>query len=413
MLGFTLKLLFSKNDTALMKLENIDVIQFLEQLEGSVEEQSLQKLILSRYQGDEDLQRINIRPVELKGEMQLSFVYSYKTRDITKNFDERSALQEVQQLLGASFRQANLLTADAEVQLSFSKKGKTLYKQMQIKRAADEQATQHNRDKHRFISLDRPFLRELGITDQQHRVIPAMSRKWRQINKFIEIVAAALKSTGLDQRESLHIADFGSGKAYLSFAVHDYLSNTLGLSVQVTGVELRQPLVDLCNKVVDKLALQGIQFEQGDVEHYQATGLDVMIALHACDTATDYAIHMGIRAGAEIVICSPCCHKQLRPQLQLPSVLKPMLSHGIHLGQQAEMLTDSLRALLLEANGYDTQVFEFVSLEHTSKNKMILASKRKKSKDSQPILQQIADIKQFYGIQEQCLESLLLADEQA
>src|SRR5690554_243589 len=240
-----------------------------------------------------------------------------------------------------------------------------------------------------------------------------MSRKWRQINKFIEIVAAALKSTGLDQRESLHIADFGSGKAYLSFAVHDYLSNTLGLNVQITSVELRQPLVDLCNKVVEKLELKGIKFEQGDVEHYQAAGLDVMIALHACDTATDYAIHMGIRAGAEVIICSPCCHKQLRPQMQMPEVLAPLLKHGIHTGQEAEMLTDSLRALLLEANGYDTQVIEFITLEYTSKNKMMLATKRKKPKDNHQVLQQIANLKAFYGIEEQCLEILLLADEKA
>src|SRR5690554_1790972 len=394
--------------------ETGDIAQLLESLSQSIEQQSFERLILSRYRGEKDLQRIVIRLILLQETPHLSFVFSHKTKDITKNYTVDKALELLKSLLGGSFKQANVLTQTHEIQLSFSKKGKSLYRQKLLTvESKAQQSTEHNRDKHRFISLDRPFLRELGITDQQHRVIPAMSRKWRQINKFIEIVAAALKSTGLDQRESLHIADFGSGKAYLSFAVHDYLSNTLGLNVQITGVELRQPLVDLCNKVVEKLELEGIKFEQGDVEHYQARGLDVMIALHACDTATDYAIHMGIRAGAEVIICSPCCHKQLRPQLQLPSVLKPMLSHGIHLGQQAEMLTDSLRALLLEANGYDTQVFEFVSLEHTSKNKMILASKRKKSKDSQPVLQQIADIKQFYGINEQCLESLLLADEQA
>lgn len=193
------------------------------------------------------------------------------------------------------------------------------------------------------------------------------------------------------------------------FALHDYLVNTLALDAQIIGVELRQPLVDLCNNTAARLQLHGLRFEQGDVQHYQTTGLDVMIALHACDTATDYAIHMGIRANADIIVCSPCCHKQIRPQLQMPPVLKPMLSHGIHLGQEAEMLTDSLRALLLEANGYDTQVFEFVALEHTSKNKMILASKRKQSRDNHAVLQQIADIKQFYGIREHCLESLLTA----
>jgi hypothetical protein len=132
-----------------------------------------------------------------------------------------------------------------------------------------------------------------------------------------------------------------------------------------------------------------------------------MIALHACDTATDYALNMGIRTGAEIIMCSPCCHKQIRPQLKSPALLAPLLQHGIHLGQEAEMVTDGLRALLLEAHGYDTKVFEFISLEHTSKNKMILAQKRKAPRDNQQILQQIADIKTFYGIQDHCLETLL------
>ena len=153
-----------------------------------------------------------------------------------------------------------------------------------------------------------------------------------------------------------------------------------------------------------------IKFEQGDVQHFAAQEINVMIALHACDTATDYAIHMGIRSGADIIMCSPCCHKQLRPQLKSPATLAPLLQHGIHLGQEAEMLTDGLRALLLEAHGYDTKVFEFISLEHTSKNKMILAQKRKQHRDNSEVLQQIADIKRFYGIQEQCLERLLQAD---
>ncbi|MET0355377.1 MAG: SAM-dependent methyltransferase [Cellvibrio sp.] len=234
-----------------------------------------------------------------------------------------------------------------------------------------------------------------------------MSRKWKQINKFIEVLSGAIENTGLTKREEVHIADFGSGKAYLTFAVHDYLSANLGVKTKVTGVELRQTLVDLCNQTASKLCLSGIQFEQGDVKHFSAKNINVMIALHACDTATDYAIHMGIRTGAEIIMCSPCCHKQIRPQLTSPAVLAPVLLHGIHLGQEAEMITDGLRALLLEAYGYDTQVFEFISLEHTSKNKMILAQKRKIPRDNTLIFQQIDAIKAFYGIKEHCLQQLL------
>jgi hypothetical protein len=137
--------------------------------------------------------------------------------------------------------------------------------------------------------------------------------------------------------------------------------------------------------------------------------IDIMIALHACDTATDFAIHTGVRAGASIIMCSPCCHKELRPQLLQPHPLRPILKHGVHLGQQAEMLTDGLRALLLEACGYDTQVFEFVTLEHTHKNKMILAVKREAASlaCTEAVWRQIDDLKTFYGIRDQCLETLL------
>jgi hypothetical protein len=135
--------------------------------------------------------------------------------------------------------------------------------------------------------------------------------------------------------------------------------------------------------------------------------MNVMIALHACDTATDGAMALGVRAGADILLCSPCCHKQVRPQLLAPGPLKPVLAHGIHADEQAEMLTDALRALLLEAAGYDTQVFEFVSLEHTAKNKMILAVKRAQARPAAPLLAQVDELKRFFGIREQALEAQL------
>lgn len=389
--------------------------QFVELLEQALITQQFLKLILSKYQGPETaLQRLEISPVLLKGVWQLKFLYQYKTNHITKNLTVTEAQPVILSLLEHDFLQANLQSENQTVQLSQSKKGKFLLNAKKIINQADASkpatpaVAAHNRQKQRFVEQTRPFLTALGITDQQQQIIPAMSNKWKQINKFIEILANAVKETGLATREQLHVADFGSGKAYLTFAMHDYFNHSLGLAVNVTGVELRQHLVDLCNQTASNLQLAGIQFEQGDVKHFKARGINVMVALHACDTATDYALHMGIRTGAEIIMCSPCCHKQIRPQVQLPAVLAPMLQHGIHLGQEAEMLTDSLRALLLEANGYDTKVFEFISLEHTSKNKMILAVRRAKPKDNTLVLQQIQDLKRFYGIQEQCLEQLLL-----
>lgn len=397
---------------------NADTEGFLRDLQQAFRAGALLRLVLSKYKGAEaDLNRITIRPVQIKEHKLLSFLYEYRTNHVTKNLAVEDAIAQLQHWLGSDFHNAHMITDDWETQLSFSKKGKVLINKNRNKNSpssGDKQAAQpelaHNRTKLRYVEQDRPYLRELGITDANGQIIPAMSRKWKQINKFIEVLSTAIQQTGLEKRSELHIADFGSGKAYLTFAVHDYLTANLGVKTQVTGVELRQGLVDLCNQTAQKLSLTGIKFEQGDVQHFSAQGINIMIALHACDTATDYALNMGIRTGAEIIMCSPCCHKQIRPQLKSPALLAPVLQHGIHLGQEAEMITDGLRALLLEAHGYDTKVFEFISLEHTSKNKMILAQKRKVARDNTEVLQQIVAIKAFYGIQEHCLETLLQTD---
>ena len=167
-------------------------------------------------------------------------------------------------------------------------------------------------------------------------------------------------------------------------------------------------MVEFCQQVATEANFNQLDFFQGDVRTYNPEQLDVMIALHACDVATDFAIHTGIRLNAQMIMCAPCCHKELRPQLQSPKVLAPMLQFGIHAGQQAEMLTDTIRALLLKAYGYETKVFEFVALEHTSKNKMILAIKRKDVQAPDPeVLAQIQALKEMYGIQKHSLELLM------
>ena len=388
--------------------------RFRAHLTDALSQHTLIKVVLANYAGNEpQLQRVIVRPIVLKEQHCLSFVYRYQTRDITRNLPQAEGLQVLMDLLGMQgFRNAHVHTPGQEWQLAWSKKGKATVRVGRSDNAqAPTAATQsHNRDKQRFLDLSRPFLHELGVTDAQGHLIPAMARKWKQINKFIEVLAAALERSPLAEQERIHVVDFGSGKGYLTFAVHDWLQNTLHRDVRVTGVELRDELVQLCQGVIQRLGLQGMDYEQGDVRDYHPAALNVMIALHACDIATDYAIHLGIRAGAEIIMCSPCCHKQVRPQLLSPHPLRPILQHGIHLGQEAEMLTDGLRALLLDAAGYDTQVFEFISLEHTNKNKMILAVKRSKPRSSEEVVQQIRDIKAFYGIREQALESLLRAD---
>ena len=385
--------------------------RLMARLEASLADGSFVKLVLAKpVRASDDLLRLSARQVLLRGDAVLSLVYTHQTRDVTKNHALHEGVTLLRELLGTTLRNAHLLTRDEELQLSISKKGQCTLHVGAVNQAGNatiDASTTHDREKQRWLEITRPFLSELGVTTAQHQLVPSMARKWKQINKFVEVFAHALASSRLAEAQQLNVIDFGSGKGYLTFAIHDWLRHTKGVDAHVTGVELRPDMVALCNKAIAKLGIEGLRIEEGDVRSYQPQALDVMIALHACDTATDHAIHLGLRAGAEIIMCSPCCHKQLRPQLLSPHPLKPILQHGVHLGQEAEMLTDGLRALWLEACGYDTQVFEFVSLEHTNKNKMILAVKRPNPGPAAPVLQQIDDIKRFYGIREQCLETLL------
>jgi SAM-dependent methyltransferase len=380
-------------------------------------ERPFTRLVLSKPRAvDADLTRVTVRPVVLKGAPRLSFVYTHATRDITRNLEPAEAAATLRTLLADGFGAAHLWTDDEDIELLTSRKGRrTLMRRPAAATRPAEGGPQdpakHDREKHRYVDQTRPFLAALGVTDGVAKLVPAMARKWKQINKFVEVLDHALAGTALKDAERLDVVDFGSGKGYLTFATHEHLRHTLGLPAFVAGVELREDMVTLCNDAVQELALEGLRFEQGDVRSITPPKIDIMIALHACDTATDHAIHTGLRAGASIIMCSPCCHKELRPQLLQPHPLRPILKHGVHLGQQAEMLTDGLRALLLEACGYETQVFEFVALEHTNKNKMILAVKRANAPapDADATWRQIDDLKAFYGIRDQCLETLLRA----
>ncbi|MFZ5550730.1 MAG: class I SAM-dependent methyltransferase [Pseudomonadota bacterium] len=401
--------------------------RFFDALTACLGDGRFQRLVLAKPRpGAGELQRVSVRRIDLRGQACLQFVAQQRTRDLTENLPLAAAQARIDALLGPQLAHAHLFCADEELQLLISRKGRIALHRSRVASPEDVAATTdpaagHTRQKRRLLSLQAPFLQALGVVDRGGALVPAMARKWKQINKFVEVLDHALDEAGLAQGEPpqgaapLQVVDFGAGKGYLTFATHHHLSDRAtgrGWPVRTLGVELRQELVDLCNQAARGCAMEGLEFECGDVSRVLPPHVDVMIALHACDTATDHALNAGIRAGAAVILSSPCCHKQLRPQLALPAVLRPMLRHGIHLGQEAEMLTDSLRALLLESRGYEAQVFEFVSLEHTSKNKMILAVKRRQPLPAarrEALLTQIAGIKAFYGIREHALEALLEA----
>lgn len=252
---------------------------------------------------------------------------------------------------------------------------------------------------------DKEYLRHLKITDAKGEVYKNAQDKFRQINKYIEILAPLLPA-----KENVSVADMGSGKGYLTFALYDYIASS-GRAVNVTGVEYRQDMVDLCNDIAQQCGYTGLSFVQGKIEDYQTSALNVLIALHACDTATDDAIAKGVQAGAELIVVAPCCHKQIRREMEKagpPDELAFILKHGTFLERQAEMTTDAMRCLLLEQAGYATKAFEFIMGEHTPKNVMIVASKTKKT-DAQIKAARTAfeDAKSFFGIGEHYLERAL------
>ena len=403
--------------------------QFMDRLRRCLADGSFVQLSLARPHGtDPTLQKLLARRVVLRGEDHLSLVWRHQTRDITKNLPLADAVTLLATLVEGSFHHAHLVTRQHDIQLAWGKRGPWGLRVGKLAAAAapppQVEAHAHDQARQHALALDLPFLAELGVSDVQGRLVPAMARKWRQINKFVEVLGHALAQSTLATRDPLQpvrVLDFGAGKGYLTFAVQHHL-RSIGRVPDVTGVEMRDDLTGLCNAAVARLGLQGLHFATGDVRSFTdpaasgGAGLDLMIALHACDIATDVAMHRGVVGGAAVILCSPCCHKQLRPQMRSPAVLQPMLRHGIHMTEQAEMLTDTLRAMLLQSRGYDTQVFEFISPEHTGKNKMVLAVRRAQPLPAaqQAVLRaQVAELKAFYGVREHYLESLFDADDGA
>jgi hypothetical protein len=386
-------------------------VEFVNVLEASLGDGSFRRLLFAKPRVADDGLRVTVRELVIREQTMLSFVTSYATNDVTKNVTVAAGLDMVRVLLADSFLRAHLTTAAEQIDLSTSKKGSSALHRFQLSQAiTDPSVREHDRAKHRFVPQDRRYLVEVGITDRAGRVIPAMARKWKQINKFVEIVDGAIQLSALATNDTISVVDFGSGKGYLTFALHDHLTATLGKTAAVHGVEMRPGLVEAGNLAARRIGLSGLAFLSGSINDVVVDqAADIVVALHACDTATDDAIHRGIVGGAQIIVASPCCHKELRAQMASDGPLAPMLRFGVHLGQEADMVTDTLRALLLEAHGYDAKVFEFVGLEETSKNKMILAVKRAAARPDQRDRAQgdIAALKAFYRITSQHLEALL------
>jgi hypothetical protein len=357
----------------------------------------------------EGLKNVYLRPVDLKKGLHVAFNFRYQTRDEVKNFSLDEAVDQLKKMLGVAFLNGDILTPERDFFLQFNKKGEALFVEKKPSQKTPlEVQTTHNRSKSRLLDPSALWLHLLGITNAKGEVLAAHQDKWRQINKYLETIESLLRDQPLPN--GAKIADMGSGKGYLTFALYDFLENNLSLAPQITGIELRPALVDFCNKTAEQVGFQNLNFIAQDIATYHPDRLDMLIALHACDTATDLALAVGIREKARIIVVAPCCHKQIRREMKAKNELAPLLQHGILEERQAEIVTDGIRALLLEANGYHTKVFEFISTEHTAKNVMITATMdgRRLNQRRTEALAQVAALKTSFGIGEHWLEKLLV-----
>jgi SAM-dependent methyltransferase len=379
------------------------VEQLVTAIRDSIDDQTFQKLTLGKFQHDlAAVQHVYVRIVDLKTGPHVSFVYRYPNQDITKNSPIPEGIEILAGWLGSSCRSATLLTSKARQQLLFSRRGKPrLFSQDSPSLLAADRS--HDREKVRLLTDERA-LELLGVIDSQGRPRAQMGNKYRQVHHFIEAVAPILKATS--PGETLHIVDMGCGKGHLTFALHQFLREN-GLDPVTVGVEKRGALVKAANSIAGQLEDNNIRFIQGEISDVDVKPIDILIALHACDTATDDAIYRGIQEECRWIVVSPCCQHELRAQLSAPAGLEPLFRHGIQVDRMTETVTDTLRCLYLEAWGYQTRIQEFVGTEHTAKNLLIVASRTRKPGACDDLVERALAFQHRFGIQHQRLGALL------
>jgi len=393
--------------------------RFLALLAENITRGTFEKLTLGKPRqpaADPTLQNVFVRPINLKSGPHLTFVWRHATRDVTKNFSTTEALAHIETLIGSIFLDAHLFAATATAQLETRPDNtarlrvKTVAASLIADAASAAGAAPHDQAKHHLVAADAPWLRTLGVTNERGQPREGMADKFRQIQKFSEILSHHLTESfpvnaSTTPSQALRIIDMGSGKGYLTFA----LAALFAPRAHVTGIEARAELVAFCNRTAASHDLSDhLTFIPGAINETPVAACDVLIALHACDTATDDALAQGISAGARLLVVSPCCQKEIRAQLVAPAILADALRHGILQERQAEFVTDALRAQLLEWAGYKTKVFEFISTEHTAKNLLIVAQRTAPcGQPDDARAQRIRAFAAFYGVRHQRLAAQL------
>lgn len=344
----------------------------------------LQQIILSNSRHPEQTQKVKIRPVLIREELLFQETAYRGTQVFHENFTAEQLTDRICTALQEQFRQGEFSAKTLQATVLVSKKGKLTLKVKNSgkapRTAASEeeelQALAHNRTKHYILEEGKPvdFLVGLGVQTPDGRVTRARFDKFRQINRYLEFIEDVIDELPKDR--TIRIIDFGCGKSYLTFAMYYYLHELQHRDIQVTGLDLKTDVIQHCNELAEKLGYDRLKFERGDISTYEGTDVaDMVVTLHACDLATDYALDKAVKWGARVILAVPCCQHELNRQIKCDP-LKPVLKYGIIKERVAALLTDALRANLLEQQGSETQILEFIDMEHTPKNLLIRAVKK-------------------------------------
>jgi SAM-dependent methyltransferase len=378
---------------------------FLTEIQKAVQSDAFIRMVLGKPK-NVDAKKVIVTSFESKGELKFSSDFRIEQKAISKTSSFEELLLFLKDSLGQTYLAATLFTDKNDISLVVNKKGKARLTRAKPTQSAKASAS-HNRQKEYLIASDTAYLRELGVTDKAGKVIPKMYGKFRQIAKFIEIVDHSIQSGALNKQQALSVLDVGSGKGYLTFALYDYLSRKWSSDVSITGVDTKGDVVALCNKIAKNVGFEHLEFKAQNVESYISEKVDMLVALHACDTATDEALFQGITHGAKLIFCAPCCQHEVSAQLRAIKSADPLLQHGLFIEKQADLITDVARTLLLESRGYTVKIIEFVSSEHSMKNTLIVAEKSKGAAPEK--LDEYLALRSHFGFESQRLEMLLRA----
>ncbi len=328
----------------------------------------LLEIIMSNPRSDE-MKKCSLRPLEIKGSLAFQET-KYKDKQVFhRNLNKDEAMISVMELMTNSFRQLEARTNNLQATVLVSKKGKITIKTKKRQGEGDKKISlSHNRQKRYILEEGKPvdFLMDLGVMNTEGKVLQAYFHKFRQINRFLEFVEDILPALPKDRRVS--IIDFGCGKSYLTFALYYYLKELKGYDIQVTGLDLKADVIAHCNKLRDKYGYENLEFLVGNIGDYEgAKSVDMVVTLHACDTATDMALAKAVGWGAKVILSVPCCHHELNGTIGNKD-LQAVFQFGLLKERIAALATDGMRAELLKTKGYDMQVLEFIDMEHTPKN---------------------------------------------